>query len=92
MKEKLDNLLQHLKERAKIYENSGCSDHFCYVRPQRGGIGTNGGCKCLNGLGKLESMYIREKFQVLNAIILILLKAINDKELKETVNEIRKVL
>jgi hypothetical protein len=49
----------------------GCSDHNCVITGKKSGIGTNGGCNCLNDL-------TRGQLQILSSH----LQAIADKEIE----------
>lgn len=33
--------------------NDGCTDGYCQIRPTRGGMHTNGGCRCIERLADL---------------------------------------
>lgn len=75
-------LSEELKKEIKAVSELGCSDGGCLFSDNRGGMSTNGGCRCLNDL----SINIDRSMTSRIRYLINLIKR-TDKEIKDGIDE-----
>lgn len=48
----------------------GCSDHGCLITGPKGGMGTNGGCRCVINMSRSQLHILQSKLHVIANMVI----------------------